>query len=231
MNKFFIKASALVFVCFGTSLVFGMEDHTPTSITGIVADISGATTRMPVTMPMQQCVLDFSNPSAILSSTAKIGFSLLSEKMTGKLDLLDIVYLTLEGVAAGSRQNPSRFGSVASFFSDPNAVYTSFGHILGTMSTAQHDLSVLADLAQCTAFVRGTITTDLPILLNDMKAPADIRDGLVTMLASPADPLVPMFAGLLNKSYLSLSATADAAAAALQDVEARVKTKCGCWPF
>lgn len=230
MNKFLTKAGALIYVCLSTSLVFGAESA-PTNVTEVIADISDAATRVPTAMPVQQCVLDFSNTNTILSSTAKIGFNLLSEKMTGTLDLLDIVYLTLEGVAAGSRQNPSRFGNVASYFSDQNAVYTSFGHIIGTMRTAQHDLSILRDIAQCTAFVRSTITTDLPILLNDMSVPSDVRDGLVRMLASPADPLVPMFSGLLNKSYIGLSATADAAAAALQQIEEKVKTKCGCWPF
>ena len=147
MSKFFTKTSAFVFVC--SSLLFGAADNAAVTVEetkpaanlgGVIVDIIHAE---PAAFSFQQCVLNFSDPTQTVRSSAKITRYLLIEKATRTLDLTDMAYLTCEGIAAASRKTPAAFGKLAQFFVDENAVYQNIGYVIGSIEIASHGLSVL----------------------------------------------------------------------------------------
>lgn len=247
MYKFFTKASALVFVCFGTSLIFGAEaPREPIHAGTVVVDIrdgiddvlrpGAATSTIPSDLPIQQCILDFSDTIPILMSTAKLGAYLVSENSQGKLDLLDIAYLTVEGLAAGARKNPGNFGAFATYVIDQNAIFNAFARSIGRIRTAERNLSVLSDRGTCERFVRDTIKADLPVVLDELLKPVSsmtptdksaIIGGIVSVISADPARFIPMFASLLNKSYLGL---ASAAAVVTADIDIEKISGCGCFP-
>ena len=197
MNSFLTKAGALVLVCLNTSLIFGAATAPATaeiSLTQVLDDTRNASV---ATLPFSQCVLDFSTPMAIAASSAKIGVHLLVDKADGALNLTDIAYITFEGVAAGSRSNPAKFGKLAQYFADQNAVYSTFGRVMGGIAVGTQDLSVLGNLQTCTTFVQTTVSTNLPALLTQLGAPASDQSDIVLL----ATVFTPVFAQLLNKTY------------------------------
>lgn len=220
MNSFFTKASALVFAFLSISTSLCAAQREPTSLDDVIADV---TTARPATLSFSKCILDFSNPTAIAASSARIGVYLLAEKASNQLDLMDIAYLTCEGIAAGSRANPLGFGRLAQYFTDPNAVYNTFGRVMGSITAAKQDLSILGDLASCTRFVQGTIDTGLPNLLTQLGMPASDQDDIKLL----ATVFTPMFARLLNSTYTGALAASSAFTTMIEDVEV---SGCGCFP-
>jgi hypothetical protein len=200
MNKFFTKASALVFACLSTSLVFGAGPHAGAIVSDVQLGIEDvlhpttATSAIPSDLPIHKCVLDFSDTIPVLISAAKLGGYLISENSTGKLDLIDIAYLTMEGVAAGARKDPGKFGEFAPYVANQDAIFNAFARSIGRIRTAQHDLSVLGNPETCEEFVRDTLTLDLPAVLDELLAAttvsvlvenkAKITSGIVSIIAA-----------------------------------------------
>lgn len=223
MNNFFTKASALVlaFLSVSTAFCATVTEREPTSVGDIITDV---TTARPATLSFSKCVLDFSNPTKIMASSAKIGVYLLAEKASNQLDLMDIAYLTFEGIAAGSRANPSGFGKLAPYFTNENAVYDTFGRVMGGLTAAKQDLSVLGNLASCTRFVQGTIDTGLPNLLTQLGMPASDQEDIKLL----ATVFTPMFAQLLNRTYAGALVASSAFTTIIDDVEGKI-SGCGCF--
>ncbi len=232
MNKFLTKASALVFAFLCVSNVFSATAATELSAITLGEDIIDAAP--PAVMPFKQCILNFSDP---LDTAKKIGVFLFNEKFGGgKLELIDIAYLTFEGIAEGARKNPGKFGEFGKYFNNENAVYGAFGKVLGSFNIAKSDLSTLATLEGCQTFVRGTILEGFPLLFDKIPdeaglphLSADIQRGIVEMLASPKDPFVRWFAGILNTSYTSSAVVADQISAGFKEIE-DFTVGCGCFP-
>jgi hypothetical protein len=221
MYKFFTKASALVFTFLSASITFCAEKE-PTSIGDVIVDI---TTARPATLSFSKCVLDFSDTRKIMASSAKIGVYLLAEKASNQLDLMDIAYITFEGIAAGSRANPSGFGKLAPYFTNEDAVYETFGRAMGGLTAAKQDLSILGNPASCTSFVQGTINRDLPKLLTQLGMPVSDQEDIKLL----ATVFTPMFAQLLNRTYAGALVASSAFATIIDDVEEKV-SGCGCFP-
>ena len=226
MKKFLLQAATLAFACFNTTQIFGATEGENSTLTDIALEVKDAAPSR--TLTISKCVLDFSTPNKIAASSGKIAVYLLGEKANNTLDLTDIAYLTFEGIAAGARSNPDKFGKLAPYFSNPEAVYTNFMQIAGSIEVAQHELTILGDLTTCTTFVQGTIAKDLPALLTKLNvSPEDQAD--VALLATV---FTPMFSQLLNKAYTRAMAAAGSATTAADKITEEVTTgQCGCFPW
>ncbi len=245
MNNFLTKAGALVFAFLSVPTFAAAPLHVGTLIddvrTGIddIRNPATAVTAIPTDLPIHQCVLDFSDTIPILISTAKLGSYLVSEQSEGKLDLIDIAYLTMEGLAAGARKESNKFGAFASYVADEDVMFNTFARSIGRIRTAEHDLSVLGNLATCQKFVRDTITLDLPIVLEELlkttavpilnKNKAEIANGIVALMKTDPVGFIPMFAKLLNASYNGLSGAAAMVTADIQVIKEKVSSGCGCF--
>jgi hypothetical protein len=229
MSKFFTKTSAFVFVC--SSLLFAADNAAITSeetkpaanLSSVIVDIVHAE---PDSLPFQKCVLNFSDPKQTARSITSF---LLTEKITGTLDLIDIAYLTFEGIAAASRITPPAlpaFGKLARYFDDEDAVYQNIGYVIGSLNVASQTLDSLEDESVCTAFVNETITTDLHKLLTRLGASAEEQVDIVLL----ATVFAPKFSNLLNGAILSTKALQKTIADFGKTVEGRVSA-CSCFPW
>lgn len=232
MSKFFTKTSAFVFVC--SSLLFGADEavtvtseETKPPVAGAALNLGEVLTEIthaaPAPLPFQQCVLNFSDPKQTARS---IGFFLLNEKTTEKLNRTDIAYLIIEGIAAASRNKPDDFGKLAKYFEHENAVFDNIGHVIGSINVASQTLDSLEDESVCTAFVNETITTDLPKLLTRLGASAEDQVDIVLL----ATVFAPKFSNLLNGAILSTKALQKTVADFGKTVEGRVSAG-SCFPW
>ncbi len=211
----------------------------------IVDDILDAARTPAARMPMQQCVLDFSRDGTQSSVFKITGYLLSSGGIIGgdshkKLYWADFSYLMCESLAAWVRQSPGDFPKLANFFDDKNAVYTAFGKIINTIDTTERELSALADLKNCEAFVKETMDKDLPLLLGELFKALPASLSSVGSLAkdhqseiiSVAKTFTPTIAKLVNVSYLGLSKASDAASAAVSKLLQAIEDGecCGCFP-
>ncbi len=194
MSKFLTKIGMLALAFTNLSIVHAAAE-TQSSLNELAIEIVNAPAA--ATLTIQKCVLDFSSTTTTAASSGRIAVYLLSEKTNSTLDFIDIAYLTFEGIAAGARKEQARFGKLAPYFTDKDAVYTNFLQIAGSIEKTQHELSVLANLKTCTAFVQKTVTTDLPTLLTKLNVSTEDQAD-ITLLATV---FTPMFAKLLNKTY------------------------------
>jgi len=219
MNKF-LKAGITALILLISPSIFCADKEG--ALSDVILDIKDAAPSR--TLTIEKCILDFSTPNKIAASSCRIGVYLLSEKTNDTLDLVDIAYLTFEGIAAGSRSTPGKFGRLAHCFIDKGAVYTSFMQIAGSMEVAEHELTVLGNLQSCTAFVQQTIAKDLPNLLTKLNvSPEDQAD-----IALLATVFTPMFSQLLHKAY---TGAMNAAAAATQAADQIASGNCGCFSW
>lgn len=222
MTKFLSKAALLAFACFNATQMFGAGE----TLSDVVLNVKDAAPSRALTI--SKCVLDFSTPNKIAASSGKIAVYLLGEKANNTLDTVDIAYLTFEGIAAGARSNPDKFGKLAPYFNDPEAVYTNFMQIAGSIEVAEKELSVLGDLATCTTFVQGTITKDLPALLTRLNVSTEDQADVALL----ATVFTPMFSKLLNKAYTGAIVAAEAATTTIEKIADEVQTgQCGCFPW
>ncbi|MCX7352208.1 MAG: hypothetical protein NTW22_02865 [Proteobacteria bacterium] len=237
MSKFFTKTSAFVFVC--SSLLFGATDNAAVSVAitseedgkppvaGAVLNLGEVITDIrhaePAVLPFQKCVLNFSDPKQTARGIASF---LLTEKITGTLDLIDIAYLTFEGIAAASRKTPAAFGKLAQYFADEDAVYQNIGHVMGSLNVAGQTLVILENLTTCKNFVNETITTDLPKLLTRLGASVEDQADIVLL----ARVFASDFSIVLNGAILSTKALQKTVADFGKTVEGRVSA-CSCFPW
>lgn len=234
MSKFFTKTSAFVFVC--SSLLFGATDDAAVSVaitseetkpaanlSSVIVDIVHAE---PASLPFQKCVLNFSDPKQTARSITSF---LLTEKITGTLDLIDIAYLTFEGIAAASRITPPAlpaFGKLAPYFADEDAVYQNIGYVIGSLNVAGQTLVILENPTTCKNFVNETITTDLHKLLTRLGASVEDQADIVLL----ARVFASDFSIVLNGAILSTKALQKTVADFGKTVEGRVSA-CSCFPW
>lgn len=225
MGKPLTKTRILALAVISSSLIFGAtEERKEVALSDVITDIRNATPSS--TLTITKCVLDFSDHRTILASSARMGGYLLAEETKNTLDLADFVYLTFEGIAAGARQDPEKFGKLARYFTDKDAVYNNFMQIAGSIQQTQQELVILADLGSCTNFVQQTISKDLPTLLKKMGATEEDQAD-ITLLATV---FTPTFAQLINKTYLGAVGAAEAFNGIVDNV-AKGGINCGCLPW
>ena len=212
MNKFLKAGITALTLLISPSIFSAEKENALGALSDVILDIKdGAPSR---TLTISKCILNFSTPNEIAASSARIGVYLLSEKTNDTLDLADIAYLTFEGIAAGSRSAPEKFGRLAPYFTDKDAVYTNFMQIAGSMEIAERELRVLGDLQSCTELVQQTITKDLPVLLTKLNVSTEDQADIALL----ATVFKPMFSQLLNKAYTGAMKAAAAAAQAADEV-------------
>jgi hypothetical protein len=242
MKNFFIKIYTLILFSLGiTNLSAATTEPIELNIVGDILDA----TRTPAKMSMQKCVLDFSKDGAQSSVFKITGYLLSSGGIIGgdshkKLYWPDFSYLMCESLAAWVRQSPGDFPKLANFFNNKDAVYTAFGKIVNTVDTTERELSALADLKNCEAFVKETIDKDLPLLLGELikalpsslSSVGDLAKDHQSEILSVAKKFAPQIAQLVNVSYIGLSKASDAASAAVSNFVQAIEDGgcCGCFP-